>query len=135
MSKIVITEADHRELAMLLDSEFAKVAGPAPHLDDLNRELARAEIVGPGEVPTNVVTMNSKIVLRDLDTGEREVYSLVFPYSADIAEGRLSVLAPIGTAILGERVGEELRWRVPSGLRRLRIEEVIYQPEREGATR
>ena len=76
--------------------------------------------------------MNSSVVLRDLSSRELETYTLVFPEDADIAQGRLSVLAPVGTAILGQRIGDELKWRVPEGWRRFKIERVLYQPEREG---
>jgi regulator of nucleoside diphosphate kinase len=131
MRKIFITQPDHQKLEALLSSEFAKVLGSAVDFDGLYSELQRAEIVGPDELPENVVAMNSTVALCDLDTGERETYTLVFPQRADIAEGRLSVLAPIGTAILGERVGADVTWRVPAGWRRLRIEEIIYQPEHE----
>jgi regulator of nucleoside diphosphate kinase len=131
--KIIITENDHERLEVLLASEFARAIGPSGYLDDLRAELDRAEIVNPDEVPRNVITMNSTVVLRDLDTKEKETYTLVFPDEADIANDRLSVLAPVGTAILGERVGDVIRWRVPQGWRRLKIERVVYQPEREGA--
>lgn len=131
MRQIIITESDRRNLETLLSSEFAKVVGPSPRFDELRAELQRAQIVSPNEVSNDVVTMNSTVVLRDLETDERETYTLVFPQEADIAEGRLSILAPIGTAILGEHVGEEVLWRVPDGWRRLKIEEVVYQPERE----
>jgi regulator of nucleoside diphosphate kinase len=131
--KIIITENDHERLEALLASEFATAIGASEYLDDLRAELDRAEIVRPEDVPRNVVTMNSTVVLRDLDTKEKETYTLVFPEAADIANDRLSVLAPVGTAILGERVGDVVRWRVPQGWRRLKVERVVYQPEREGA--
>jgi regulator of nucleoside diphosphate kinase len=131
--KIIISETDFERLQALLDSEFAAAIGPSEYLDDLRAELDRAEIVRPEDVPHNVVTMNSTVVLRDVDTKERETYTLVFPDAADIANDRLSVLAPVGTAILGERIGDVVRWRVPQGWRRLKVERVIYQPEREGA--
>lgn len=130
--KIVLTEADHDRLEALLDSEFAQVISPIEHLEDLRAELDGAEIVSPNRVPRNVVTMNSTVTLRDLDTNERETYTLVYPELADIANDRLSVLAPVGTAILGQRVGDELKWRVPAGWRRLRVQRVLFQPEREG---
>lgn len=133
MRQIIITESDRRNLEALLSSEFAKVFGPSSRFDELRVELERARIVSPDVISNDVVTMNSRVALRDLETGERETFTLVFPNDADIAEGRLSILAPIGTAILGERVGDEIRWRVPDGWRRLKIEEVIYQPERERA--
>lgn len=131
--KIILTDIDHERLEDLLASEFATVIGPLDYLDDLRAELNRAEIVSPAEVPRNVVTMDSTVVLRDMDTKEKETYTLVFPDSADIAHDRLSVLAPVGTAILGQHVGDIIRWRVPQGLRRLQVEKVVYQPEREGA--
>jgi regulator of nucleoside diphosphate kinase len=133
MRTIVITESDHRNLQALLSSEFAKVVESAHQFDEQNAELQRAKIVPPDEVPNDVVTMNSKVVFRDLDTGELEIYTLVLPHEADIAEGRLSVLAPIGTAILGERIGDVVRWRVPAGRRFLKIEEVVHEPEPESA--
>jgi regulator of nucleoside diphosphate kinase len=130
MRKIYITQSDHQKLEALLSSRFVEVLGSSVDIDDLTVELGRAEIVSPDELPDDVVIMNSTVALRDLDTGERETYTLVFPQQADIAEGRLSVLAPIGTAILGERVGAEVTWRVPAGWRRLCIEKVADQPLR-----
>jgi regulator of nucleoside diphosphate kinase len=131
--KIIITKDDLERLEAMLTSTFAKAIGHSANLDDLRAELNRAEITSPSKVPSNVVTMNSTVVLRDLDTNEKETYTLVFPDAADIANDRLSVLAPIGTAILGERVGGVVRWRVPQGWRRLKVERVVYQSEREAA--
>ncbi|RIK74747.1 MAG: nucleoside diphosphate kinase regulator [Planctomycetota bacterium] len=129
---IIITEADYERLSALLASQFATVISPVEYLDDLRAELKKARIVRPAEVPRNVVTMNSTVTLRDLETGEKETYTLVYPDQADIANNRLSVLAPVGTAILGQRVGDELTWRVPAGWRRLKVQRVVAQPEREG---
>jgi regulator of nucleoside diphosphate kinase len=102
-------------------------------VDELQVELDRAQVVPQRDVPKDVVTMNSTVALRDLDTNELEIYTLVYPDRADIANDKLSVLAPIGTAILGYRVGDEVKWRVPAGWRRLKVEQVIFQPERAGA--
>jgi regulator of nucleoside diphosphate kinase len=130
--KIILTDADHARLESLLASEFAKVVSPVESLEDLRSELKHAEIVSPTRVPRNVVTMNSTVVLRDLDTQGKETYRLVYPERADIASDLLSVLAPVGIAILGQRVGDELNWRVPGGWRRIKVERVLSQPEREG---
>jgi regulator of nucleoside diphosphate kinase len=130
--KIVITQSDHEHLEELLASEFTQAIGPSDYLEGLEAELERADVVDPARVPRNVVTMNSTVKLRDLDTHEVETYTLVFPEQADIANSKLSVLAPVGTAILGQRVGDVLRWRVPAGWRRLKVERVLYQPERAG---
>ena len=72
--------------------------------------------------------MNSTVRLRDLETGEEETYTLVYPDEADIGENKLSVLAPVGTALLGYRAGDVVEWPVPAGVRRFRIEEVVSQP-------
>lgn len=129
---IIITNSDRRRLQHLLESEFAAAIDPKNYLADLQAELRRAKIVDSAEVPDDVVTMDSTVRLRDLDSGEVETYTLVYPDQANIAENKLSILAPIGTAILGYCVGDIVRWRVPSGRHRLQVEEVLYQPEREG---
>jgi regulator of nucleoside diphosphate kinase len=76
--------------------------------------------------------MRSRVRLKDLVSGETNIYSLVFPKEADFNQGKISVLAPIGTAILGYRKGDTIEWQVPSGLRRLRVDEILYQPEAAG---
>jgi regulator of nucleoside diphosphate kinase len=129
---ITITRNDYEYLRELLSSKFTLAIDPSDYLESLEAELERADIVDPERVPKNVVTMNSTVKLRDLDTKEVETYTLVFPEEADIANYKLSVLAPVGTAILGQRVGDVLRWRVPAGWRRLVVERVLYQPERVG---
>ena len=104
--------------------------------DDLTApegELKRVRVVPQSHVPSEVITMNSVVRLRDLDTEELEEYDLVYPVDADVAHNRISVLAPVGTAILGYRLGGVIEWLVPAGPRRLRVEEVLYQPERAGA--
>ncbi|MBM3318091.1 MAG: nucleoside diphosphate kinase regulator [Candidatus Eisenbacteria bacterium] len=101
-------------------------------LRDLEGELARAMIVPPQDVPADVVTMNSQVLLRDEDTSEEMTYTLVFPADADIDAGKISVLAPVGTAILGYRVGDVVEWQVPAGRRRLSVRKILYQPEAAG---
>jgi regulator of nucleoside diphosphate kinase len=133
--EIFITRLDKERLEELL--EVAKNIGKpsredAQNLRDLERELQRAQVVAPDEVPADVVTMNSKVVLRDLKTSEEMTYTLVFPRNADIAAGAISVLAPVGTAILGYREGDEVEWRVPAGMRRIAIQKILYQPEAAG---
>jgi len=129
---IFITDIDRRRLEHLLASDFTEAIQSKSYLTDLQAELQRAKIVESASVPRDVVTMDSRVRLRDLDSGEVETYTLVYPDQANIAENKLSILAPIGTAILGYRVGDIVQWRVPGGRRRLRLEEVLYQPEREG---
>lgn len=95
----------------------------------LRGELERAKIVPPDEIPPGVITMTSRAELLDLNTNERMEFTLVFPADADIEEGKISVLAPLGTAMLGYRVGDEFEWTVPYGSRRLKVIRVHFQPE------
>jgi regulator of nucleoside diphosphate kinase len=131
--KIVVTTEDHQRLETLLTSSTVRLISGSARVDELQSELIRAQIVPCGNVPADVVTMNSTVSLRDLDTNEVETYTLVYPDRADIANCKLSVLAPIGTAVLGYRVGDEFQWRVPERWRRLRVEQVMFQPERDSA--
>ena len=130
--QILLTVEDYNRLRALLTSRVAQYVSGSERLAELRTELQRARVVESGEIPADVVTMNSIITFRDLDTDEQETYMLVYPGDADISKGRLSVLAPIGTAILGFRVGDEVRWGLPAGWRKLRIETLVYQPERGG---
>ena len=130
---LIISRADRERLEALIDSARMDSRVREDYLAALEGELGRARVVAAGKVPADVVTMNSVVRLRDLDSDETEEYELVYPADADMAHNRMSVLAPIGTAILGYRLGDVIEWLVPAGLRRLRVEEVLYQPERAGA--
>lgn len=129
--RIIVTREDFDRLVELLkDGLLGAIADPKA-FRELAGELQLATIVDPASVPADVVTMNSTVRLTDLKSKETEAYTLVYPEDANIAEGRLSILAPIGTAILGYRVGDRIRWAVPTGKSNFRIDEVIYQPERD----
>jgi regulator of nucleoside diphosphate kinase len=129
---IYITELDYNRLSGLIGRARERNGVDREYLNKLETELDRAEIVDPKNIPADVVTMRSQVRLKDLVSGESNTYSLVFPIEADFAKGKISVLAPIGTAILGYRQGDTIEWPVPSGLRKLKIEEVLYQPESAG---
>ena len=123
------------DLKRLLDLVYTNIQVELNHkklYEDLLNELHRAVIVEPTAVPADVITMNSRARLRDLDDGEIMEYTLVFPNDADIETGRVSVLAPIGTALIGYRAGDIIEWPVPEGVRRLMVEAVLYQPEASG---
>lgn len=98
----------------------------------LAEELARAEEVAPAEVPPDVVTLNSTVRVTDLDHGDTRQWTVVMPGHGRYEDGKISVLAPLGTALLGYRCGDEIEWEVPGGRRRLRIDEVVFQPEAAG---
>lgn len=129
---IYITEYDMARLRELLDDASPQERRGNQYLESLEAELTRALVLAPTAIPPNVITMNSKARLVDLDTQEEMVYTLVFPDQADLAAGKISVLAPIGTAMLGYRMGDTFLWQVPDGERRLLVKEVLYQPEASG---
>jgi regulator of nucleoside diphosphate kinase len=133
MKPIYITEQDRSQLQELIERGRAKPNGYASYFDALEREISRSCAVDNDSVPADVVTMNSRVRLRDMDSGDLEVYTLVYPPMADPGENRISVLAPVGTAIVGSRVGDVVEWPVPAGSRRLLVEDIVYQPEKAGA--
>ena len=129
---IFITEPDMEQLSHMVDSAKESASTDLEQLNMLEGELDRAQIVSPFGIPADVVTMHSRVRVRDLNANKDSTYTLVFPRDADFAQGKISVLAPVGTAILGCRTGNVIEWKVPGGNRKLRIEEVLYQPERAG---
>ena len=128
---IYITRTDMEKLRemILAARDFKKEE--EKYLKELEAELNKAEVVEPQDIPANVITMNSEVYLSDLDTGEETNYRLVLPYQADASQGKISILAPIGTALLGYGVGDVIEWNVPAGAVKLKVEK-IYQPEANG---
>ena len=129
---IFVTAHDLRRL-----NELLAVAGTFNYrerndLKSLEAELRRARIVESHAVPADVVTMNTRLRFVDSEDGTSTEVVLVFPAEANIDEGKLSVFSPIGTALLGYRKGDVIEWTVPGGVRRIRIEEILYQPEAAG---
>jgi regulator of nucleoside diphosphate kinase len=124
---ICIAEDDKAKLATLLRGLAGRGERQTGYLTALAGELQRARVVPWAQLPQDVVAMNSTVRLRDLETGEEETYTLVYPADADIEENKLSVLAPVGTALLGYRAGDVVEWPVPAGVSRFRIEEVLSQ--------
>lgn len=99
----------------------------------LSGELDRAEVVASEDIAGNVVTMNSRVIFENEQSGEASEISLVYPNQSVPGLGRISVLAPIGTALLGLSVGQTIDWPMPGGkLKRLRIVKILYQPEEAG---
>ncbi|WHZ16524.1 MAG: Regulator of nucleoside diphosphate kinase [Nitrospira sp.] len=129
---IYITDFDLTRLRDVLKVRLNAKVRDRDHLDSLENELDRAHVVDPSAIPHDVVTMNSQVRIEDVDTGMENIYTLVFPSEASIAEKKISVLAPIGTALLGCRAGGTVDWPVPAGSRTVRIRDVLYQPEAAG---
>ena len=126
---IIITADDHAELEAVINFTGKVSHRARKELSALEGELRRAAIVEPEDIPSDVITMNSRAELLDLESKERMQFTLVLPRDARIEDDKISVLAPLGTAILGYRVGDEFEWRVPYGVRRLKVTNVTFQPE------
>jgi regulator of nucleoside diphosphate kinase len=131
-SFIYITSNDQQRLLELLEIAKSIHFRDRGDLIGLEAELKRAIIVDAKEVPTDVITMNSQADLVDLDTGEKVTFTVVFPRNANVDEGRISILAPLGAAMLGYRAGDEFEWKVPYGTRQFKVTKILYQPEAAG---
>jgi len=128
--KIVISSLDAERLEKLIAS---LPGNDFSGKEELEAELARAEIVEPQAIPPTVVTMNSTVRFSVVSSSEEFTLTLVYPKDIDGSSGKISILAPIGSALLGLAQGDEIEWPKPGGgLIRVRIEEVTYQPERAG---
>jgi len=129
---IFITEYDFGKLNEMIDNIRKENTKDNGFVDKLRNEMNRAKIVSPAKINGNIVTMNSRVLLKDLDTHHEFSCQVVYPSDADLETGKISVLAPVGTALLGYKVGDIIKWEVPSGVRNLKIKEMLYQPESEG---
>jgi|TARA_R110000764_G_scaffold38012_2_gene84210 regulator of nucleoside diphosphate kinase len=128
--QITISSLDAVRLEKILDSlSYSQF----PNKDDLQEEIDRADIVEPKEMPSNIVTMNSTVIFKVISSGKEFSKTLVYPKDADGSEDRISVLAPIGSALLGMKEGDQIDWPRPGGdVLSVSIISVEYQPERAG---
>jgi regulator of nucleoside diphosphate kinase len=128
----VVTDFDRRRLRGLLQVLRKRSTVDVSNLDALELELERAHVVKPQSLPANVVSMNSRVCLLDVERGDRTTLSLVFPDARNHDGSAVAVLSPLGLALLGCREGDEMEWPMHDGVRRLRVERVMYQPEAAG---
>ena len=129
--QIYIPQFDFMKLKHILEDGAGNYG--ADRVAELAAELDRAIVVINGKIPQGIVAMNSIVCIKDMDTGIEHTYQLVYPDDADLDHDKISVLAPIGTAILGYEEGDIIEWKVPAGIRKLKIKKVIYQSS-EGGT-
>ncbi len=126
---IIISEQDLNRLETMLEHQ-AKLTPTMQHLEE---ELARADVVAPQDVPTNVVTMNAKVLITIAPATEPTEITLVYPHDFHGDKGQVNIVAPVGAAILGLAEGQEIDWPQPDGhTMKIKIEKVLFQPEREG---
>ena len=129
-STIYLTDKDYNRLLQVVQSQRQKnglfvVAA-------LSQELKRAKVVSPTEIPADVITMNSRVRLKEMRSAAELDIDIVYPKDADVGKRKVSVLAPVGTAVLGCKVGDEVKWPVAQGMVTYKVQELIYQPEAAG---
>lgn len=129
---IYVTDYDLKRLGELFAGARLWDKKDRGFLISLGEELEQANVVPAQHIPADVVTMNSQVRIRDLNVGKDLVVSLVFPADADYEQGKISIMAPMGVALLGYRAGDTIEWQAPAGLRKLKVEQVLYQPEAAG---
>jgi regulator of nucleoside diphosphate kinase len=129
---IYITTFDFHRLLDLIDAYRNSDHQKKVHIDELEAELETAQVVDAKQIPADVVTMNSTINLKDLATEEEITLTLVFPKDANVEEQKISVMAPVGMALLGYRVGDLVEWKMPGGWKKFQITATLFQPEASG---
>jgi regulator of nucleoside diphosphate kinase len=132
MKEIILNKLDVTRIKMAIEDAIRKNAICLKEVSNLVDELSSARIVEPREVPENVVTMNSIVKVSFLNTRKTLQIQLVYPEKANIRENKISILSPVATALIGYKVSDEVEWIVPSGMTRLKIEAIVYQPEAAG---
>lgn len=123
--KIYITNSDKNKLLEIIN-KYEDLKN-RQNIKDLEAEINRADVTSPEQVPSNVITMNTKVILLIGDTEEE--LSLVYPSEADISNNKISVLSPVGTAILGYSEGSIIEWKVPNGIVQIEVKKILFQPE------
>ncbi|AZE58198.1 Regulator of nucleoside diphosphate kinase [Pseudomonas synxantha] len=127
---IILTRLDVQRLEQLID----RLGDETPGVEALQTELDRADVVGHDEVPATVVTMNSSVHCREQGSGKDYHLTLVYPKDAKADEGKISILAPVGSALLGLQVGQHIDWPAPGGKTlKLELLNVEGQPKDGGA--
>ncbi len=127
---IIISELDVDRLERLLEQVSSK---DLPGIEALETEIGRAQILSPQEMPKNVVTMNSEVKFKVSGSTETFDLTLVYPKDLDSSGKKISILAPVGSAMIGLKEGDSIEWPKPGGgVMNVTIDEVVYQPERDG---
>lgn len=132
-NELLITRYDYGRIMILLDHlRYTFSKEQKENAIKLKRELHRAHKVSSMDIPSDYVTMNSIFEIKDKEELESRILNLVFPEEANIEQDRVSILSPIGTAVIGCQVGNVINWNVPGGLKKFVIINMIYQPEAAG---
>jgi regulator of nucleoside diphosphate kinase len=132
MTKLILNRLDYLRIQKAINDAKLVKSINAAEAESLMKELDSATIVEPEEIPSNVVTMNSIVKISFLNTNQQTQFQIVYPGQANVKEKKISIFSPIATALIGYKVSDEVEWIVPAGLTKIRIDEIIYQPEAAG---
>lgn len=132
MSKIILSQLDYSRIKACIHDAKQFRSINAKDAAALMNELDSAEIVDSEKIPGNVVTMNSIVKISFLNTNKQTEFQIVYPGKANLKEKKISIFSPIATALLGYKKGDEIEWIIPAGPTKIRIDEIIYQPEAAG---
>ena len=132
MSRLIISRVDYARIKKCINNAQTNRSVNKIEAENLLNELESAKIVEPEKMPSDVVTMNSIVKLVFLNTEKRVEFQIVYPDNANLKENKISIFSPIATALIGYKVSDEIEWIVPAGLTKIKIEEIIYQPESAG---
>ncbi|HMV13945.1 MAG TPA: nucleoside diphosphate kinase regulator [Chitinophagales bacterium] len=132
MSRLIVNRLDYARIKKSISDARDFKSINKSESDKLMKELDSAEIVEPEAIPSNVVTMNSIVKLSFLNNDRQIQFQIVYPEQANMKENKISIFSPIATALIGYKVKDEIEWIVPAGLTKIRIDEIIYQPEAAG---
>jgi regulator of nucleoside diphosphate kinase len=126
---IIVSDADMDRLSRLVRALKHSLFRDQLQLESLDQTLESAEVTSSERIPRDVIRMNSRVRVLDLDTRKKGLYTLVFPEHADLSTSRISILAPVGLALLGRRQRDMIEVKVPGGIRRLQVEHVLYRAD------
>ena len=132
MSKTIVNRLDYARIKKCINDAKQFKSITSIEADNLLKELDSAKIMEPESIPSNVVTMNSIAKITFLSNDKQVQFQIVYPDKANLKENKISIFSPIATSLIGYKVNDEIEWIVPGGLTKIRIDEIIYQPEATG---
>jgi regulator of nucleoside diphosphate kinase len=132
MGKIIINKLDYIRIKQWISNAKQTKSVSNAEAEKLLIELGNAKIIEPEKIPSNVVTMNSIVKLTFLNNNKQVQFQLVYPNEANLKENKISIFSPVATALIGYSVGDIIEWIVPAGLTKIKIDEIVYQPEASG---
>jgi len=132
MNRILVNRLDYIRILKQIDEARQNKTIEVSEAEKLLNELNSATILDPDQIPGDIITMNSIVKISFVDSGKQLEFKIVYPNEANFRDKKVSIFSPIATALIGFRVGDLIEWMVPGGLTKIRIDEIVYQPEASG---